>query len=80
MVLHALCAPSRLPEKAWARTVLSAFAAPRTVVEKGGVYCGRKRSSGELAGCFEAFPQCNKAMKMIRGSPVEDWCRVAPSL
>ncbi|CAE7414897.1 NFI1 [Symbiodinium natans] len=27
----------------------------KTVVEKGGVHCGRKRSSGDFAGCFEAL-------------------------
>ncbi|CAE7906578.1 NFI1 [Symbiodinium necroappetens] len=36
----------------------------KSVVEKGGVYCGRKRSSGELAGCFEAI--CWKCMNKHR--------------
>ena len=59
-----------------------AFATPRSVVEKGGVYCGRKRSSGELAGCFEAFPLCNTTMRMLRllrGSPFEHGCHVVAS-
>ena len=66
MVLHALCAPSRLPEKLGRRLTMpsDAFATPRSVVEKGGVYCGRKRSSGELAGCFEAFTPCNTTMRI----------------
>ncbi|CAE7781702.1 pli1 [Symbiodinium pilosum] len=36
----------------------------KTVVEKGGVYCGRKRSSGDFAGCFQAI--CWKCMNKHR--------------
>jgi len=36
----------------------------KTVVEKGGVYCGRKRPSGQYGGCFQAI--CWKCMNKHR--------------
>merc|ERR1719221_1720219 len=41
----------------------------KTVVEKGGVYCGRKRDDGTYVGCFKAICwKCmNKGLKDIVG-------------